>query len=261
MRIVIIGTGNVAHVLGRKIQDAGHDILQVAGRNEPAAVTLAAMFNCPFTVNWDYINLQADLYIVAISDAALENISTQLQLGKKLVVHTAGAVSKNVLKDVSTNYGVLYPLQSIRKERITIPAIPFLTDANTADDLTLIKDFAATLSDKVEVATDLERKKMHLAAVLVNNFTNHLYTLAADYCKKESIDFGMLFPLIKETADRIDNISPVIVQTGPAARGDKNTIKMHLQLLSTYPQLKILYEIFTASIEAAGKNQVTNDLL
>ncbi|MGE5106235.1 MAG: Rossmann-like and DUF2520 domain-containing protein [Sphingobacteriales bacterium] len=253
MRIVIIGSGNTANVLGRKIISAGHEVVQVAGRNEEACAELASLFNCTFTINWSFIDVHADIYIVAITDTALEGINTKLRLDKKLVVHTAGSVTKNVLKNVSTNYGVLYPLQSLRKELNELPAIPFLIDANTSDNITLIKDFAETISDKVQVADDEERKKLHLAAVMVNNFTSHLYALAEEFCINERVDFEILYPLIKETVERIENGSPGDLQTGPAIRGDESTIEMHLHLLKNYPHLSNIYTRLTESIKSFYK--------
>lgn len=248
MDVVIIGSGNVATVLGKKIKAAGHDILQVAGRNEQTCAELAVLLNCEFTINWNFINRHADLYIVAVSDAALPALHEQLQLDKKLVVHTAGAVTKEVLQKVSVNYGVLYPLQSLRKAKEPLPEIPFLVDANSYDAIALLKEFAETIATNVQVADDDARKKIHLAAVLVNNFTNHLYALADKYCAGEHLDFNLLLPLIEETADRIKTNSPQTVQTGPAVRGDKATLQTHLDMLNEHPQLKELYRIFSESI-------------
>ncbi|RTL59228.1 MAG: DUF2520 domain-containing protein [Sphingobacteriales bacterium] len=255
MNIVLIGSGNVATVLGKKIQIAGHDILQVAGRNEAACAALSTVLKCSFTINWNFINQQADLYIIAVADTALEHIHAQINLGKKIVVHTAGSVSKEVLHKVSKNYGVLYPVQSLHKEKEVLPEIPFLVDGNSNDTIALLKDFAETISDKVRVAADEPRKKIHLAAVLVNNFTNHLYALTEDFCKNEQLDFKILLPLIEETAERIKLYSPADVQTGPAVRGDETTINMQLGLLQQYPPLIKLYELFSESIRSMHKNK------
>jgi hypothetical protein len=90
--------------------------------------------------------------------------------------------------------------------------------------------------------------KLHLAAVFCNNFVNHIYVLTEDYCKKETIDFKLLLPLIKETAERLEDISPSQSQTGPAIRNDRPTIEKHLALLQNHPQLQKIYSIFTESI-------------
>jgi predicted short-subunit dehydrogenase-like oxidoreductase (DUF2520 family) len=249
MKIAIIGSGNVATVLGKKIVQAGHTIVQVAGRSETHVKQLAAVLHCDYSTDYAKISDEADLYLLAISDDALTHIGAELHLGRKMIVHTAGSVSKEVLKPVSTNYGVLYPLQSLRKELEVLPEIPLLIDGNTADDLALIADFANTISDKVQIADDGLRLKLHLAAVMINNFSNHLYSLAEEYCLKEKADFHLLFPLIGETAHRLQYGSPKQMQTGPAIRHDQATLQKHLQLLAQYPQLRHVYEVLTKSIQ------------
>lgn len=249
MKVVIIGSGNTATILGRKIKAAAHEILQVTGRNGAAVQTLAALLGCTATTNAASIDRSADIYIVALADQALPQLHEWLQLDKKLVVHTAAAISRNVLQNVSKNYGVLYPLQTLRKEQADLPEIPFLVDGNSPDDLALVQDFAASLSGKVLVAGDELRLRMHVAAVFVNNFANHLYVLAEDFCKKEQLDFSLLLPLIGETANRLSNLSPRQSQTGPAIRNDRVTLEKHLEVLNAYPELKRIYELMTASIQ------------
>jgi len=250
MKIGIIGSGNVATVLGRKILKAGHEIIQIISRNEVHAQLLAKELKCGYASTFNALSCDADLYIVAISDGSLWDLNKHLFLDKKLIVHTAGSVSKNVLQNISKNYGVLYPLQSLRKENEKIAEIPLLVDANTEENLTLIYDFAKTISDNVKNSTDEERLKLHVGAIIVNNFTNHLYALTEDYCKNENVDFKLLLPLIKETSSRLQSFSPSELQTGPAVRNDKLTIEKHLVLLKDYPALKKIYEIMTASILA-----------
>lgn len=253
MRIVIIGTGNVATVLGRKFLAAEHEVIQVCGRNALRAAELADTLGTTFTTDIQQPDRTADLYIVVVSDAALPAVAAQLQLDKKLVVHTAGSVSKNILSTCSKNYGVLYPVQSLRREINILPEIPFLVDGNTEDDLALITDFACSLSNQVQRADDEHRLKLHVAAVIVSNFTNHLYALAQAYCLQEKTDFNMLLPLITAIADRLYQYAPADVQTGPAIRNDTPTIQKHLELLQPHESLKALYELFTHSIQAMYK--------
>ncbi len=250
MKIGIIGSGNVATVLGRMISKAGHEITQIISRNEKHARLLAKELNCGYASSFANLNRDADLFIVAISDSSLLELDKHLLLEKKMIVHTAGSVSKDVLKKVSKNYGILYPLQSLRKENENIPEIPLLVDANTEENLTLIYDFAKTISDDVKHCNDVERLKLHVGAIIVNNFTNHLYGLTEDYCKKENVDFKLLLPLINETASRLLSFPPKELQTGPAARNDRLTIEKHLALLKDYPDLKKIYELMTESILA-----------
>jgi predicted short-subunit dehydrogenase-like oxidoreductase (DUF2520 family) len=250
----MIGSGNVASVLGRLCKQKGHEIVQVVSRNTANAKLLADELNGAYAGYNEKLNDNAGLYIIAVSDSALQELNKSIHLGKKLILHTAGSVSKDVLKDISHNYGVLYPLQSLRKEMEYISDIPFLIDGNTPETITLVEDFAATLSANITKATDEDRLKLHVAAVVVSNFTNHLYALAGSFCKKENVDFNLLKPLIRETADRIQHFSPAAVQTGPAVRNDIFTIDKHLRVLTDHPQLKYIYIKLTDSIMTSAPN-------
>ena len=250
MDIVIIGSGNVAAVLGRKFKAAGHTILQVYSRNASAASLLAYEWDTESTNYKSLINQNGDVYLVAVTDDAIKEVITDILLPGKVIAHTAASVPKEALKNVSAHYGVFYPLQSLRKEMTRLPETPVYFDGS--DEITKRKLEALAHSvagEKVQVADDGDRLKLHVAAVLVSNFTNHLYTLAADYCSKEGLDFKQLLPLIEETALRIKSIAPKEAQTGPAVRHDRDTIHKHLELLKGHPHLKDIYQALTESIE------------
>jgi predicted short-subunit dehydrogenase-like oxidoreductase (DUF2520 family) len=250
MDIVIIGTGNAATVLGRRFKAAGHTILQVAGRNSAAASALAYELDTVSTNYWTSVNKNADIYIIAVSDNAIDAITAELKLPGKIVAHTAASVPKEVLKTVSSHYGVFYPLQSLRKETQSLPDIPLFIDGSDEKTISVLEKLAYSVSaEKVVQAGNDERIKLHVAAVFVNNFTNYLYVLAEEYCKKEGIDFKLLLPLIEETALRVKSNAPKSVQTGPAMRHDGQTIQKHLELLKTYPELEKVYAFLSESIE------------
>jgi predicted short-subunit dehydrogenase-like oxidoreductase (DUF2520 family) len=252
MNIVIIGTGNAATVLGKKLREAGHRIVQVFGRDASAASKLAYQFDTESTNYWSVIRKDADVYLIAVADEAINEVAKHVHVPGKVVAHTAGSVKKDVLKKMSHHYGVFYPLQSLRKDMNELPDIPVFIDAS--DDVTKkrLEELAQSISKKaVMTAGDSERSKMHVAAVIVNNFTNHLYKLAEDFCKKEGIDFKQLIPLIEETALRVKKISPAQTQTGPAIRHDESIIQQHLALLEKYPELKRIYEMMTESIQSS----------
>ncbi len=249
MRVVVVGAGNVATVLGRLIKQAGHEILQVLSREETNAKTLGTELGCSFTANCKEINKTADIYLIAVTDTAMAQLDETIHLGNKLIVHTAGSLPKEALQKFSTNYGVLYPLQSLRKENMhPVQDIPLLTDANNEQALNMLNAFAKTISGSVTPVGDEQRQKLHVAAVFVSNFTNQLYNLAATFCNKEGIDFTLLQPLIEETALRLRNHVPGEMKTGPAVRKDIQTLHKHLLLLAPYPPLHNIYLKMTESI-------------
>lgn len=253
MKIVIIGTGNVATVLGRKFKSAGHEILQVVGRNAKEASALAYELDTISTIYQSPIDREADLYLIAVSDHAIASVIDNLRLPGKVMAHTAASVPMDILKTATAHYGVFYPLQSLRKEMKSIPEIPVFYEG--VDDTTklVLGKLAESISPGITAQADGDmRAKLHVAAVFVSNFTNHLYALAADYCKKEGIDFRQLQPLLEETATRIREQAPASVQTGPAVRHDTETIQKHLDLLKDYPALKNIYLLLTESIQQKG---------
>lgn len=248
MKIVIIGTGNVATVLGRKLKMARHDIMQVFGRNNESAVLLAKELDTNACNEWSAIRQDAEVYIVALSDKALQGIDEHLVLNDQLVVHTAGSVSMGILKNLSVNYGVFYPFQTIRKEVTPIPEIPLFIDASNKASREKLMVLGKTISPRVNEADDQQRIQYHLCAIIVNNFSNYFYAVAENYCLGHGLDFKNLLPLIEETAGRLRQFSPRQVQTGPAIRNDSSTIDKHRGLLADDPGLQDLYMVLTNSI-------------
>lgn len=251
MNIIIIGTGNTATILSRKLKNAGHHIIQIFGRDASAASKLAYELGTESTNYWSVIRKDADVYLIAVADNAITDVAKHLHVPGKVVAHTAGSVKQDVLKKTSHHYGVFYPLQSLRKESTDLPETPIFVDASDKVAKKVLENLAHSIAgEKVAEAGDAARSKLHLAAVIVGNFTNHLYALAEDYCKKEGLDFKQLIPLIEETNARIKDISPQKAQTGPALRNDQDTIHKHLELLQDYPQLKKIYQLLTDSIQS-----------
>lgn len=249
MDIVIIGTGNVATILGKKLKAAGHRIVQIYGRNSQKASELAYILDTESTNYSSIIYKQADLYLVAVADRAIKEVLEELQLPARPIVHTAASVSKDILKLFTPHFGVFYPLQSLKKGVTDSPDIPIIIDASDAATRSLLKSVAQSIAINVVEADDEKRIKLHMAAVFCNNFVNHIYFLMERYCNEEELDFRLLIPLIQETSKRLDQSTPSQVQTGPAIRRDNTTIKKHLALLEMHSDLKEMYQLFTQSIQ------------
>lgn len=248
MTVAIIGSGNVAAVLGRLALNSEHIVVHVASRNIANAERLAKELDATSSGFDGLPTIHADIIIVAVADIAIAQCTSFLNSAKTLIVHTAGAVQMDVLQPVSDRYGVLYPLQSLRKEMLPTDDVPFLIDGNTEGTKNKIEEFASSLSNNVTHANDDERLKHHAAAVIVNNFTNHLYALTEEFCMKENIAFKTLLPLIRETTGRLSTFSAAVLQTGPAFRQDTETMERHKNIFDAYPALRKMYDTFSESI-------------
>lgn len=248
MQVVIIGSGNIATVLGRLMFKNGHRIMQVWSRTEANATILAKQLEADAITDIAQIDQGADLYLLAVTDSAMAETAAKLVLKDQLVVHTAGAVSKDILQYTSTRYGVLWPMKMIRKTMTAIDPASVVIDGNTTAVINQITALAHEFSHLVTSADDATRSKMHLLAAITANFPNHLYHLAADYCAAQHIDFSLFYPIIADTARQIQTAHPREVQAGPAFRDDITTLQKHEALLQDYPGLLKVYEVMSESI-------------
>lgn len=249
MDIVIIGSGNVAHRFGFSLKLNGHQIKQIVSKTPAHAQELAEKLNTEAETDIGNIYSKADVYILAVSDDAVEEVVAVLRLEDKLIVHTAGAIKMEVLEKVSDHFGVLYPLQTIRKDTLGDGKIPLLIEGNSTAALNRIKAVGNAISDNMVEMDSAQRLKMHLTATFCNNFPNFLITVCKTYCQKEDLDFNLLFPLLDETFIQMKKPLPENIQTGPAKRGDETTIQKHLELLDAHPEFKTLYQLLTENIQ------------
>tara|TARA_B110000211_G_C14042013_1_gene537194 strand:+ start:730 stop:1488 length:759 start_codon:yes stop_codon:yes gene_type:complete len=243
--IVFLGFGNVNfHLINTLYKHNKDSVIQVYNRSK---INLnKELNNIPFTTDLSKIK-EADLYIIGIPDDAIAAFSETLPLKNKLVVHTSGSVSMEALSERNRK-GVFYPLQTFSKNReVNFNTIPICIEAKEEADLELLTNLGNSLSEKVVEIDSDERSKLHLAAVFVNNFVNHLYAIGDDILGNNELSFDLLHPLIEETASKVKTLSPSEVQTGPARRGDQKTIEKHLHLLKEGPESE-LYQQLTESL-------------
>ena len=254
MLITLIGTGNVANALGIAFFEAGHVINQVYGRKKEVAKKLARKLNSEETDNLEKLKPGSDVYLFCVSDDAIETVANKILLKNIFCVHTSGAMPMNVLQKFIHN-GVIYPLQTISaKRKINFKDVPVCIEANDKTNEIKLKDLAKSISDNVHHINSEQRLYLHLAAVFANNFTNSLYSDAANLLEDYNLPFRFLHPLILETALKAIEFDPRKVQTGPAVRFDRDTIKKHMQLLEFYPELKKSYQLLSKQIQQQHKN-------
>jgi predicted short-subunit dehydrogenase-like oxidoreductase (DUF2520 family) len=250
IKITLIGSGNVAqHLIKAFAKSELVEIVQVFSRKKE---TLASLIEFDKIVN-DFQDLkEVDLYIIAVTDNAIAEVSAQLPFINQLVVHTSGTASIETLDDKNRK-GVFYPLQTFSKNKdVDFSVIPICLEAENTFDFRVLDTVAKSISKAVFPINSEQRKALHVAAVFVNNFTNHLYQIGQEICEENKVPFEILKPLIQETADKINTLNPTEAQTGPAKRNDSTTIEAHLEYLTNENQ-KNIYKILTQSIQNNGK--------
>jgi predicted short-subunit dehydrogenase-like oxidoreductase (DUF2520 family) len=246
----MIGSGNLATHLSLALQRAGHDILQVYSRTEEHARLLAERLGCDTAGSTDAIRTDADAYIFAVKDDAIGELATAIgqQARPGIMIHTAGSVPMSIFQGKARHYGVLYPMQTFSKNReVDFRPIPCFIEASDAQTLDTIQQLAEGISEKVVEASSERRRKLHLAAVLACNLTNHCYRLAERVLEEEQTDFQLFLPLIMETARKVTQLSPREAQTGPMVRYDTQVMERQMQLLSD-ERTRQIYRLMAESI-------------
>lgn len=243
LAISIIGSGNVATALGKGIKASGTRITHIVSRNAEQAGILANQLGAQVS---GYQDLPNQLTIVCVSDDAIKEVITQIPQDIP-VVYTSGSVG---LEDLPKRQklGVLYPLQTLSKtSHVQLSSIPFLIEAKDPQFQDAIDDFAQELSPSTYIVNSEQRRKIHMAAVWINNFTNHVVHQAQKITEEQDLDYQLLLPLLKETLNKLENQSAFEAQTGPARRGDTNTIEKHLN--AQFGTSRELYQLLTKSIK------------
>ncbi len=250
MKVVIVGSGNVATHLSLAMASLeGIEICQVYSPTEAHAEILAERLNCDFVTNPNQIRKDADVYLFALKDQALETVIRAVPANDGLWLHTSGSMPMQVFAGYTERYGVLYPLQTFSKSReISFRGIPLFIECHREEDKNCLEELARRLSGKVCELSSEKRRSLHLAAVFACNFTNHIYALAEEILAKEGLSRDYLFPLIDETAAKVHELPAQEAQTGPAIRYDENIINKHLGMLADDPDVQTLYRLLSQSI-------------
>lgn len=240
----IIGYGNVGQHLHTSFLNAKDvTVNQIYSRS---LSKIAHLNKVSITDNLNDLK-DANIFIIAVSDDAISEVSLKIKNKNTLVVHTSGGANIEALKNKGKK-GVFYPLQSFSKDKdVNFQEIPFCLEAENDCDYKLLHKLASSIGKKIYKIDSKQRKKLHASAVFVNNFTNHMYKIGYDICKNYNIPFEILQPLIKETASKVTYLTPSEAQTGPAKRNDIKTINTHLSLLNKEQQE--IYKTLTQSIQ------------
>lgn len=249
--ISIIGSGNVAWHLAPALENAGHRVIEVYSRNQKNAKALQnRLYNAEINRSLDFSGSDSKIILVCVSDDAIKEVACELALPEDAIVcHSSGSRGISTLGYTATeNIGVFYPLQTFTKsKKVSFEDVPILIEAENAYTAKALKKLARSISKEVKPVSSRDRMAIHVAAVFACNFTNHLFEVAEKLLIQQGFDFDLLRPLIAETINKSLDIGPSDAQTGPAARGDLETLDKHMEFLEHHPYQEI-YRMITDKI-------------
>jgi len=250
--ISFIGSGNLAWHLAPALDNAGFVVKEVYSRNHRHAEALTGrLYQAEVKASLDFSTSDSSVFIVAVNDDSISEIAREIILPEDAVLaHTSGSVPLSDLQFAATsNIGVFYPLQTFSKtKKIDLKSTPIFVESNNEETESILLSVAKAISDQTRVISSEERKALHIAAVFASNFTNHMLALSQRVMQENSLEFDWLKPLIVETINKTLQIGPESAQTGPARRGDVETLEKHMAFLQNDPDLSEVYQIISQHI-------------
>ncbi len=257
IKVVLIGSGNVATHFALALQKQGHEIVQIFSKNKANANALSIKTSAQATNQLSDLQDNADLYIISVSDKAIADILSSVDFSTKKVIHTAGSIPLSIFPENIKNAGVFYPFQTFSKDReIDFSQVPLCIEANNSDFEKFLLNLAKQLSTNVQLIDSEKRRYLHLSGVFACNFVNHLYDIAGNILNQQNIDPKIILPLIKETAAKVEKLTPLQAQTGPAVRNDTESLKKHIDLLTSTPEYQEIYKWFSEQIYKKSKSSI-----
>lgn len=248
LQIGIAGCGKVGTSLALALTQSGVTVSAVYSRTINRAEQLATLVNA-YVYQPQNIEISlphADIWIVAVNDDNIPEVVKLLNIGypESLIAHTSGGCDTTQLQPLHPRVGVFYPLQTFSEFRLLDwSVIPVFVSSIHLSDTSILHALAATITLKAVEILEEDRAMIHLAAVFINNFVNAMSAIALDILKQKQLDFHLLMPLLDETVEKIRLSDPLNAQTGPAMRGDLQTIERHLRLLNQFPaEYKDVYQ-------------------
>jgi len=250
--ISFIGAGNVAYHLAPALENAGHTVKEVYSKSGKSAKKLLPnLYDASLAKSLDFSKSEANIFIIAVPDDAVVQVLENMVLPERsMVVHTSGALPLSVIpKNIAGVTGVLYPLQTFSKNRkIAMESVPFLLESSHKEGHAILEKLLKDVSKHVFKVNSKQRSQLHVAAVFACNFTNYMLTSSQDILKKTKIDFNLLQPLVTETIQKSFELAPKNAQTGPARRGDLQTLDKHMEILAKQPAYAEIYELLSQQI-------------
>ena len=245
MKISIIGNGNLAQNLVKTFQKNTYKLVEMYALDYQKLQEFCVSRKIHALKNIDDLNTDVDFLIISVSDRVLPQLLKQIPKGEYTVLHTSGALPISVFQGTKIkNYGVFYPLYSfLKQESVSFRTIPIMLEASNLSVFKRIKLLSENISENVLKVESRDRLWYHLSAVLVNNFSNHLWSMTQEILSESHLDFDHLKPILEQTCRRaLDSDNIQVLQTGPAKRNDTNIIASHLSILEKHPDLSELYK-------------------
>ena len=250
MKLSYIGTGKAATALASVLQSKGHSIAQAWAHTRQSGEDFQEKFLCEVVYDAHQFTKDTDVVLLAVKDDVAADVVKQFSLQGKIVATTSGFTSKSILQKVTSHTGVFYPFVSMTKgAELNFEKVLLMLEGSDEKTVLTLQLLAQSITSNARVVEEKQRQSLHLAAVIAQNFSNHLYCIAEQILQEQQFSFADLHALIASHTQHVLQQSPALLQTGPAIRHDRQTIAIQEKLLQQHPEWQKIYSILTNSIQ------------
>lgn len=254
-RLAVIGPGRMGLALGGALYQADAlDGLDFYGRSpEPPPHPLLESGAARYHMGLGPFHEETTILILAVPDDALPEVANQVGRagaapGSCVALHVSGALSTDVLAPLHVagfTLGSIHPLQTVADPWSGADRLRGCAYALAGEPAALIagRRIVAALGGQPLVIPPALRPLYHASAVLASNYVLAAAATVARTLAEAGIDeeeaVAATLPLMRGTMDNLEQLGLGAALTGPVARGDIDTVRLHLSRLS--PRERRLY--------------------
>ncbi len=180
-----------------------------------------------------------DLVLLTVADDAIASVAQAIEPADAVVAHVSGSRGLDVLGP-HRRVASLHPLMSLPDAATgaarLLDRCVYAVDGDEAWGKTLAHEAVADLGGVSILVPDQARALYHATACVAANHLTALCQQVTDLANRVGVPPGAYWKLMATTLENITEVGPTAALTGPAARGDWQTIKGHLDALPSEEQ-------------------------
>lgn len=246
-RVAIVGPGRAGLTLGYALAqaEAVGSLVYYGRRPEPPAHPLFIQGSAEYVFGLAPLPQDTQALFLAVPDRVVPDLAQAVAAQGDAprgcaAFHLSGALSTEVLGPLHArgySVGSFHPLQAIAHPVTSAERLPGSYVALTGEPgaLGVGRRLCSDLGCPTLSVPETWRPLYHAAAVLASNFLPPLLDAAARILERAGVDHDdalpALLPLVRGTLANIEEVGVEAAITGPVARGDVETVALHLRAL------------------------------
>ncbi len=260
--VAVIGLGNWGSSLAAALTRAGVPVREIVVRRR--------MRSCPYpTVLWTKAALDARILWLCVSDSAISDVATRIanrrpDLSGQIVVHSSGALTVDALEP-ARRYGAtvasVHPAMTFpTRKAVPLDSVLFGVEAPDSSTRRTLHSLIRKLGGQPFDIASENKALYHAAGTLASPLLVSELAAAIETARLAGLDrktaARWVETLAQATAKNVFARGAARSFSGPFARGDASTIRLHLQALQQHPMLPDLYR--SLAVHALGALPVQN---